>query len=209
MNRRLRIAMFVGSFPLISETFILRQITGLIDLGHEVDIIAENKPDADMPVHPEVRKYGLLARTKYVNGPPESTYWEMPVYPLTGKTWIPGAEKSLSNISRALRAAPTLIHCLIRSPKLTASVLDRGLYGYQAASLSALYRLSSLCSQPGRYDVVHAHFGPVGNNFRFVRAHWKVPLIVSFHGYDLCTVPRTEGNDVYNRLFSMVDVVTA
>ncbi len=34
----MRIAIFVGSFPLISETFILRQITGLIDLGHDVDI---------------------------------------------------------------------------------------------------------------------------------------------------------------------------
>jgi colanic acid/amylovoran biosynthesis glycosyltransferase len=34
MNKPLRIAFFVGQFPVISETFILRQITGLLDLGH-------------------------------------------------------------------------------------------------------------------------------------------------------------------------------
>jgi colanic acid/amylovoran biosynthesis glycosyltransferase len=28
----------LSSFPQISETFILNQITGLLDLGHEVDI---------------------------------------------------------------------------------------------------------------------------------------------------------------------------
>ena len=32
----MRIAFIVGGFPLISETFILNQITGLMDLGHEV-----------------------------------------------------------------------------------------------------------------------------------------------------------------------------
>jgi len=40
MSRPLRIAMFVGSFPVLSETFILRQITGLLDRGHEVHIYA-------------------------------------------------------------------------------------------------------------------------------------------------------------------------
>ena len=56
----MRIAMFVGSFPLISETFILKQITGLLDMGHEVDIYAEVRPEDDNTKHSEVLEYGLL-----------------------------------------------------------------------------------------------------------------------------------------------------
>ncbi|MEN9519388.1 MAG: hypothetical protein RLZZ381_1976, partial [Cyanobacteriota bacterium] len=34
----MRIAFLVDQFPSLSETFILNQITGLIDRGHEIDI---------------------------------------------------------------------------------------------------------------------------------------------------------------------------
>ncbi len=37
----MKIAFFVDQFPSVSETFILNQITGLIDRGHEVDIYAD------------------------------------------------------------------------------------------------------------------------------------------------------------------------
>ena len=36
----MRIAFVLGIFPALSETFILNQITGLIDCGDEVDIYA-------------------------------------------------------------------------------------------------------------------------------------------------------------------------
>jgi colanic acid/amylovoran biosynthesis glycosyltransferase len=56
--------------------------------------------------------------------------------------------------------------------------------------------------------VLHAHFGPVGNSFRFARELWGAPLIVSFHGYDFSTVPRKEGARVYQKLFATADAVT-
>jgi colanic acid/amylovoran biosynthesis glycosyltransferase len=68
--------------------------------------------------------------------------------------------------------------------------------------------LSALCSSPGKYDVLHAHFGPVGNSFRFARALWHAPMMVSFHGYDFSTVPRREGAAVYRRLFETVDAIS-
>ncbi len=160
----MRVAMFVGSFPLISETFILRQITGLIDLGHKVDIFTENKPPDGVPIHSEVLKYNLLERTKYIIAPPESTYWEMPVYPITGETWLPEAEKPIPNFLRIFKAAPTFIQCLTVAPKLTISTLDRHQYGYQAESLSALYRLWALCSKSETWQ---------GDKF------WKFLLFVS------------------------------
>src|SRR6266699_3238343 len=97
MNRRLRIAMFVGSFPVVSETFILRQITGLIDRGHEVDIYADTRVEAGAPVHPDVAKYDLLGRTTFMDMPPETAPWELPVWPLTGRTGPPGSARPVRN----------------------------------------------------------------------------------------------------------------
>ena len=59
----MRIAFLVHRFPAISETFILRQIAGLLDLGHEIDIYSERSPNADEPVHPEFERYAFLAPT--------------------------------------------------------------------------------------------------------------------------------------------------
>ena len=208
MSRPLRIAIFVGSFPVVSETFIVRQITGLIDLGHEVDIYADTRAEAGAPIHPEIAKYRLMERTTIMELPPEAAPFEMPVWPLTGRTWPPGSATSIHNSLRVARAVPKLLRCLWKAPRLMFRVLDRHEFGYQAASLSALLRLATLCRSPKRYDVLHAHFGPVGKSFRFARELWHAPLAVSFHGYDFSTVPRKEGARVYQKLFATADAVT-
>jgi colanic acid/amylovoran biosynthesis glycosyltransferase len=208
MSRSLRIGMFVGSFPVVSETFILRQITGLLDLGHEVDIYADAPAETTAPRHPAVDRYRLLDRTTFMGMPPETAPWEMPVWPFTGRTWPPGSAKSISNAVRVGRALPKFFRCLAHSPRLTLQVLSPREYRYQAASLSALHRLAVLCSRTRKYDVLHAHFGPVGNSFRFAKTLWQAPMVVSFHGYDFSTVPRKEGMDVYRALFDNVDAVT-
>jgi colanic acid/amylovoran biosynthesis glycosyltransferase len=208
MKRPMRIAIFVGSFPVVSETFILRQITGLLDLGHDVDIYADTRAEIGTAIQPEVDRYQLLKRTSFMDMPPEAAPWEMPVLPLAGKTWLPGASTAIPNWRRALNASGTFLSCVLSHPGLTRQVLNRRDFGYQAASLSALYRLAKLQSASNRYDVLHAHFGPVGNSFRFARELLRAPLLVSFHGYDFTTVPRRHGPTVYRKLFSQADLVT-
>ncbi len=208
MEKKLKIAFFVNNFPKISETFILRQITGLIDLGHEVDIYADARPQEGDPTHPEVMQYGLLARTTYMDMPREAGYWEMPVWPITGRTWLPDSETSVLNAVRILKAVPKLFRCLRASPRLTLKVLNFSEYGCQAHSLSALYRHSILCSRSRTYDVLHAHFGPIGNSFSFAKELWNAPFVVSFHGFDFSMWPRRQGPDIYRRLFDTVDAVT-
>ncbi len=63
----MRIAFIVGRFPVISETFILNQIAGLIDRGNDLDIYAfQGKPiEHTDKTHPIVEKYNLLDRTYY------------------------------------------------------------------------------------------------------------------------------------------------
>jgi colanic acid/amylovoran/stewartan biosynthesis glycosyltransferase WcaL/AmsK/CpsK len=204
----MRVAVFVESFPMVSETFILRQVTGLLDRRHQVDVFANTRPATGTPVHPEVSQYDLPARTFYMDMPPETGCFEMPVWPVLGRTWAPGASTSIPNVVRLARAAPRLLRCLAAAPRVTLRVLDHRDYGHQADSLSALYRLAHLCARRRRYDVLHAHFGPVGNSFRFAKELWEAPLLVSFHGYDFCTVPRKDGPRVYHRLFDAADGVT-
>jgi colanic acid/amylovoran biosynthesis glycosyltransferase len=204
----LRIAFFLEAFPVVSETFILGQITGLLDLGHEVAIFANAHAEADTPLHPGVTSHHLLERTIYVNAPPESSVWEMPIWPLHGRTWTPGASKGTLNVVRFARALPMMASCLSTAPRLAWQTLRASEYGYQAASLSALYRLAALKSASGRFDVLHAHFGPVANSFRFARALYGAPLVATFHGYDFSVVPRQEGAKVYERLFGVADAVT-
>jgi colanic acid/amylovoran biosynthesis glycosyltransferase len=61
---RLRLAFYVSRFPVLSETFVLGQITGMIDRGHEVTIFAR-RPESEGKVHPDVERYGLIERTRY------------------------------------------------------------------------------------------------------------------------------------------------
>ncbi len=208
MNRPLRIAVFVGSFPVVSETFILHQITSLLDRGHQVDIYADTKAEAGAAIQPEIERYQLLKRTTFMNMPPESAPWEMPVWPLTGETWLPGADRAIPNWRRMAKAYPFIARCAVSQPQLTKQVLSHAEYGFQAASLSALYRLARLQPLHRNYDVLHAHFGPVGNSFRFARQLWNAPLVVSFHGYDFTTVPRQQGPAVYQKLFAEAALVT-
>lgn len=60
----LRIAIITQRFPTLTERFTLHQVTGLIDLGHEVDVFA-NRPGPPGPEHREVRQYRLRERTHY------------------------------------------------------------------------------------------------------------------------------------------------
>jgi len=67
----MRVAFIVWEFPVLSETFVLNQITGLIDRGHQVDIYA-HIPGDTQKVHPDVTRYRLLERTAYVPAIPKN-----------------------------------------------------------------------------------------------------------------------------------------
>lgn len=54
----MRIAFFVPSFPELSETFVLRQVTGLLDRGHTVRLFARRAASGGA-VHEAVDAYGL------------------------------------------------------------------------------------------------------------------------------------------------------
>jgi colanic acid/amylovoran biosynthesis glycosyltransferase len=183
-----KVAFFVGLFPCISQTFVLNQITGLIDRGHDVDIFAFHGDDPSQ-VHPDVSKYRLLEKTCYLDSP------------ITGN-FLSRLLKGLTLFGANIQNAPLV---LLRSLNVVK-------YGRQAVSLRLLYATIPLIEKrqtQGKlvYDIIHAQFGTQGLEalrFRELGAiHGK--LITNFRGYDISQYLQVMGEHVYRPLFKSGD----
>ena len=151
-----------------------------------------------------------MQRTHYLEIPYLTGMSEMPVWPLSVSNWDPYTGAEVSNGDRLKGAVPAIVSCQTRWPELTRQVMSESHYGHQALSLSALHRLAALAALPFEsFDVLHAHFGPVGSSFRFARSLWNAPLVVSFHGYDFSTWPSRFGAHAYDCLFAESEIITA
>ena len=63
-SRSLKILICVRTFPKLSETFVLNQILGLLELGHDITIYAE-RTEHSSKVHEAIVKHKLLDKTIY------------------------------------------------------------------------------------------------------------------------------------------------
>ncbi len=172
----MRIAVIVTTFPALSETFVLGQITGLIDLGHEVDIFAA--PSDDRAVHPDVSGYELLGRVYY---PP----------------WMPR-----NYAKRVTKAGWLILRRGLTSPMALMRCLNIWRYGVDAASLRLLYAAFPFLGR-GPYDALLCHFGYNGRKVSRLRLVGAVRgrLITVFHGADMTRYLQDEGTQVYDDLF--------
>lgn len=175
----MRIALISGVFPKVSETFVVRHVTDLLERGHTIDIFSDFRPVGDeFPAHDPLAE-AMRDRTIYMDVP------------------------SLKCGRRLMSAPYRLARCAQVAPRLTAASLNPSEYGLRALSLSQMNRLYTLARERRRYDIIHAHFGMVGDRFRFTSALWDAPLAVSFHGFDYSVWPRTHGKHCYRRLFQI------
>lgn len=180
----MRVAFLVSHFPIVSETFILDQITGLIDRGCEVEIFADT-PVAPGALHPEIEAYGLGGRTHVL-------------------------DLSRNYVSRAFRAFGV---AAAHWPELQLhhfQSLNFLRYGASAASLRLFFETAA-CAGRRPYDVIHCHFGPNGLrglNLREVGA-LSGKLITSFYGYDVSRFLRPGDRNPYRKLFANSERVLA
>ncbi len=181
----MKIAFVVGEFPNLSVTFVINQITALIDRGHDVYIYA-SMPGNTTTVHSAVETYRLLDRT---------IYW---------------STRRQSALVRAIRAAGALFAHPFTNPGGRLRVLNFFKYGRSALSLTLAYRVMGFLPER-TYDIIHCHFAP--NALRALIArdvgilHGK--LLTTFHGYDVNTYPAKHGKDIYRELFERGDLFTA
>lgn len=175
----MRVAFLVDSFPCLSETFILNQVTGLIDLGHDVEIFAAARGPLDV-VHGDIFSYGLLDHTHYFN------------------------EISENRIIRFWKFLPLFLKYLPVKPTVSVQAVNVFRFGLEALSLRLYYR-AVLFLKTGPFDVLQCHFGTnglIGASLKEVGIPGR--LVTMFHGYDVRRGSR-EGGQIYRRLFRRGD----
>jgi colanic acid/amylovoran biosynthesis glycosyltransferase len=177
----MRIAFVVGAFPLVSETFILNQITGLLDRGHAVDIFASGMADCET-VHPDVERYRLLERTRF---------------PLV----VPS-----NRFIRLLKALVLLVTNFHKNPRASLESLNAFKHGRNALSLDLFYQTVPFLE---RYDIVHCQFGTNGKLGAVLKERGlQKRLVTTFHGYDT-RLAIQRGADIYSNLFDQCDCFIA
>ena len=177
----MKIAFIVTYFPALSETFILNQITGLIERGHEVDIYADDSRK-ELKVHPDVEKYSLINRTYYNNIP-------------------------TNKFLRLLNGIKLLLTNFHKNPPVIVRSLNFFKYGSNAISLRLLY-MAILMQQQQSYDIIHCHFGYnglVGVMLRDIGAI-QGKVITTFHGIDVTNYVKKKGEQAYDLLFQLGNI---
>ena len=176
----MKIAFIVWRFPVLSEAFILNQITGLIDRGHDVRIYPVNGLPKNYTgkVHPVVEEYKLMERTYFP-----------PIVP----------EKIFSRLIKGIRL---LLENLTKGSLKILQFFIPGKYGKEVATLKSFYRTIPLL-QDGAYDIIHCQFGTLApialayRNANIIQGN----LITTFRGIDISKYVQENGADVYRQLF--------
>ncbi len=155
----MRVAQLIGVFPKLSETFILNQLSGLLDRGVEVDIFGMAVGDLST-LHPTVTRYRLLERSRYLSVPKNraARLFKAGRQFLKPYAWHPGA----------------------------LDALNARKHGREAFNLERLYTvLSFLKEKP--YDILHCQFGALGLIGLELKRQgvFRGKLVTSFRGADL------------------------
>ena len=183
-NQSLRIAVIVGRFPALSQTFIINQVIGLIDRGHEVDILSHGRQKADLKVHDNYYKYNLQGRV----------------------TQLP--RKAGSKLVIFGQLIRLLLSNGYKDPMTALSFLNIFRYVRGHDVIKKAFRILPLLGkQP--YDIIHCQFGLTGKaflNFKDMDIFKDAKLVVSFRGSDICIHPKKHGPHVYDELFRVGDL---
>jgi colanic acid/amylovoran biosynthesis glycosyltransferase len=173
----MRIAVLVTTFPSLSETFVLREIVGLLERGHEVDIYPLEAGRGTV-AQPQIAQYGLLSRSH------------------------PPIDPDAPAVARARAAMESIVHRGWRDPLAILRSLNVVRYGRRALALRTLGDAMPTLGRPP-YQAVYCHFGPNGLRAVELQALGALhgPIVTTFHGYDLTSFVLKESPEVYRPLF--------
>ncbi|MBC1794182.1 glycosyltransferase [Listeria booriae] len=168
---RKQVLFFVTEFPTLSETFILNQITGALDLGHEVTILALKKGNTTQ-MHADVTTYDLLGKTVYVDLPD-----------MKGKRVLQG------------------MACGIIHPIRTLKLLNTNKYGRITKSLQPVLVAQKVPKKEFDLVVAHyGNIGLVASILQD-QGLLSGKLVTFFHGYDVTRTIEQKGAAFYTFLF--------
>ncbi len=182
MAEKMKVAFIVGVFPTTTETFILNQVTGLLDKGIDLRIISLHKP-VNQQIPKEIKKYNLEKITDYVNTPRNKK-------------------------ERFFKGIYIFARNFFKHPLKTVKAINFMKYGKVAISLQPLYLLDYFMNNREEYDILHCHFGQRGIYGALLKeAGIKGKLITSFYGGDLTAFVDKTSSNIYNPLFKKADLL--
>ena len=181
------IAIVVNYFPTVSETFIVNQINSLLDSGFKISLYAYNQLDLSV-IHDSFTRYNLLTKANYFVKSPASKI----------KRFITFFKWTLHNFK----------HIKWSLYFKTLNILK---YGKEAYTLKLFFEAQWFLVT-NKTDVIHAHFGMVGNRIAYLKAKGiipnGIPLITTFHGYDLVPNKLSTYKKEYRYLFTKGNAFT-
>lgn len=176
----MKIAFLVNQFPSVAETFVLNQIVGLMNLGHDVHVFADGSAK-NVKIHENYQKHELSKKTHYYG--------------------IPG-----SKLLRIVKGVLLIIKYLPGNYGVIFRSLNVYRYGKSSLSLSLLFTTIRLLEK-GPFDVIHSQFGTLGLIGMSVKQLLpnKCKLVTSIRGYDV-TVFLKRYPGAYHGLFREGDL---
>lgn len=183
-REKLKILVVVGKFPVISNPFILNQITGLIDFGHDVSIFSLQIDESGCE-HAEVESYCLRDKLLTLKPLPESMWSRIQYVLLNG------------------------FSLLFQRPRMLLIAIKALLSGDYPLTFRFFHQLNGVANfSREEFDIIHAQFGHLGNMVMMLRAFGVLrgKLVTQFRGFDVSLAIRAEGEHYYDALFSSGDL---
>lgn len=162
----MRVALFAGKFPALSETFVIRQALSILNGRHDISVISSDVGDGDVQ-HAEYLRSTLSDRVSYIRGERPSRFALV--------------------TSMLLVLGYSLLS--VRSRHVFVTILMAAKAGCWSSVIDLLvcFRKFRAGSGFGKFDFIIAHFGPIGVRTHYLKlaGYIEGPISVVFHGADM------------------------
>lgn len=184
----MKILFFVSQFPCTSETFVLNQVTSMIDKGHDVRIYSYGAADKNCN-HKDIEKYNLLSKTIYMD-----------------------MQVPQSHIKRLFKIIPSILSLYIKYG-LKIFKLSNPKYGdiKKSKNLMQYYIAQRFLSLDWAPDAIVSHFGDNGIIITALRNASIIPLrtkcFTYFHAHEICRMSIKDTSNFYKAIFNKYDIL--
>jgi colanic acid/amylovoran biosynthesis glycosyltransferase len=187
MSKKYKIAIVVGTFPVVSQTFIVNQINALIDEGYEVNLYAFKKGKLDN-LHQSFLKHNLLEKVQYLKK-------------VNANYFIRFLEFFQWTITNFFKIRWSQYFKILNGFK----------YGNDAYSLKLFYGFH-WCLTEDDFDIIHVHFAHNAYFVAYLKTLGLIPaetkLITTIHGYDLIPSKSSYYKKAYRKIFNETSLFT-
>ncbi len=178
----MKVTYLMNEFPILTENFIIYEIQGLLKRKVDVKVLSLAEPQTDR-LSEIPKKFGFEHIIRYAkNYSNEKSHLFLTIF------WL---------LRLVLKG---------RLSSVTKLFKDKSQFGIYPRFhlLRIAYQLETCHPQS---DILFCHFGPLGNLGASLKYYGliKHKLVTSFHGYDMSRTLQSEGNQVYDLLFSQAE----